>query len=112
MDTKNQANSLINETEKNLKEHGDKAPEVDKNKITADIEELKKVKDGDDMKAIKAKTEAWVKSSTKLGEAIYKQDPQAGAPQPDPYGEEPAYDKKDEKVGDAEFEEVDEDKKD
>ncbi len=112
MDTKNQADSLINETEKNLKEHGDKVPEEDKNKITADIEELKKVKDSDDMEAIKAKTEALVQSSMKLGEAIYKQDPQAGAPQPDPSGEEPSSDKKDEKVVDAEFEEVDEDKKD
>ena len=112
VDTKNQADSLINETEKNLKEHGDKVPEEDKNKITADIEELKKVKDGDDMEAIKAKTEALVQSSMKLGEAIYKQDPQAGAPQPDPSGEEPSSDKKDEKVVDAEFEEVDEDKKD
>ncbi len=112
VDTKNQAESLINETEKNLKEHGDKVPEEDKNKIIADIEELKKVKDGDDMEAIKAKTEALVQSSMKLGEAIYKQDPQAGAPQPDPSGEEPSSDKKDEKVVDAEFEEVDEDKKD
>ncbi|MDB2348997.1 molecular chaperone DnaK [Alphaproteobacteria bacterium] len=112
VDTKNQADSLINETEKNLKEHGDKVPEEDKNKITADIEELKKVKDGDDMEAIKAKTEALVQSSMKLGEAIYKQNPQAGAPQPDPSGEEPSSDKKDEKVVDAEFEEVDEDKKD
>ena len=112
VDTKNQADSLINETEKNLKEHGDKVPEEDKNKITADIEELKKVKDSDDMEAIKSKTEALVQSSMKLGEAIYKQDPQAGAPQPDPSGEEPSSDKKDEKVVDAEFEEVDENKKD
>ena len=65
-----------------------------------------------DMEAIKAKTEALVQSSMKLGEAIYKQDPQAGAPQPDPSGEEPSSDKKEEKVVDAEFEEVDEDKKD
>ncbi len=112
VDTKNQADSLINETEKNLKEHGDKVPEEDKNKIAADIEELKKVKDSDDMEAIKTKTEALVQSSMKLGEAIYKQDPQAGAPQPDPSGDEPSSDKKDEKVVDAEFEEVDEDKKD
>ena len=37
VDTKNQADSLINETEKNLKEHGDKVPEEDKNKITASM---------------------------------------------------------------------------
>ena len=112
VDTRNHADSLINETEKNLKEHGDKVPEADKNKISADIEELKKVKDGDDIEAIKSKTETLVQSSLKLGEAIYKQNPQAGAEQPNPSGEEPSSDKKDEKVVDAEFEEVDENKKD
>ena len=112
VDTRNHADALINETEKNLKEHGDKVPEADKSKITSDIEELKKVKDGDDIEVIKSKTEALVQSSLKLGEAIYKQNPQGGAPQPDPSGEEPSSDKKDEKVVDAEFEEVDENKKD
>jgi len=112
VDTRNHADSLINETEKNLKEHGDKVPEADKNKISADIEELKKVKDGDDIEVIKSKTETLVQSSLKLGEAIYKQNPQAGAEQPNPSGEEPSSDKKDEKVVDAEFEEVDENKKD
>ena len=112
VDTRNHADSLINETEKNLKEHGDKVPEADKNKISTDIEELKKVKDGDDIEAIKSKTETLVQSSLKLGEAIYKQNPQAGAEQPNPSGEEPSSDKKDEKVVDAEFEEVDENKKD
>ena len=65
VDTRNHADSLINETEKNLKEHGDKIPEADRNKITEDIEELKKVKDGEDLEAIKSKTEALVQSSLK-----------------------------------------------
>ena len=113
VDTRNQADSLVNETEKNIKEHGDKVSEEDKKKIENDIEELKKVKDGEDLEAIKSKTEQLVQSSLKLGEAIYKQNPQGGAPQPDPSGDEPSSDKKnDEKVVDAEFEEVDEDKKD
>ena len=113
VDTRNQADSLVNETEKNIKEHGDKVSEEDKKKIESDIEELKKVKDGEDLEAIKSKTEQLVQSSLKLGEAIYKQNPQGGAPQPDPSGDEPSSDKKnDEKVVDAEFEEVDEDKKD
>ncbi len=113
VDTRNHADSLINETEKNLKEHGDKIPEADRNKITEDIEELKKVKDGEDLEAIKSKTEALVQSSLKMGEAIYKQNPQGAAPQADPSGAEPSADNtKDEKVVDAEFEEVDEDKKD
>ena len=113
VDARNQADSLVNETEKNLKEHSDKVPESDKNKIEADIEELKKVKDSDNLEAIKSKTEELVQSSLKLGEAIYKQSPQGGAPQPDPSEAEPSSDKKDDdKVVDAEFEEVDENKKD
>ncbi len=112
VDTRNHADSLINETEKNLKEHGDKIPEADKNKITADIEELKKVKDGEDVEVIKSKTEALVQSSLKMGEAIYKQNPQAGGPQTDSTQEPSSKDKKDEKVVDADFEEVDENKKD
>ena len=112
VDARNQADSLINETEKNLKEHSDKIPELDKNKINSDIEELKKVKDTDDIEAIKSKTEALVQSSIKLGEAIYKQNSQGAAPQPDPSGAEPSSDNNDEKVVDADFEEVDENKKD
>ena len=113
VDTRNQADSLINETEKNLKEHGDKVSEDDKKKIENDLEELKKIKDSDDLDVIKSKTEELVQSSLKLGEAIYKQNPQEEAPQPDPSGAEPSSDKKnDDKVVDAEFEEVDENKKD
>ncbi len=113
VDTRNQADSLVNETEKNIKEHGDKVSEADKKKIESDIDELKKVKDGEDIETIKSKTEQLVQSSLKLGEAIYKQNPQGSAAQPDPSGDEPSSDKKnDEKVVDAEFEEVDENKKD
>jgi len=113
VDTRNQADSLINETEKNIKEHGDKISEEDKKKIEEDIEALKKIKDGEDVEIIKSKTEELVQSSLKLGEAIYKQSPQGEAPQPDPSGTEPSSDKKnDDKVVDAEFEEVDDNKKD
>ena len=111
VDSKNQADSLINETEKNLKEHGDKVPESDKNKIQEDLDELKKVKESDDVEVIKSKSEQLVQSSLKLGEAIYKQSQQAQSPQPDDQGEEPSSNKKDDKVVDAEFEEVDENKK-
>jgi molecular chaperone DnaK len=113
IDARNQADSLVNETEKNLKEHGDKVSEPDKKKIEDDIESLKQVKDKDDLEPIKSKTEELVQSSLKLGEAIYKQNPQNGSPQPNPSGEEPSSEKKkDENVVDAEFEEVDENKKD
>ncbi len=112
IDARNQADSLVNETEKNVKEHGDKISETDKKKIEEDVEELKKVKDNDDLELIKSKTEQLVQSSLKLGEAIYKQNPQDQTPQPDPSGEEPSSDKKNDKVVDADFEEVDEKKKD
>ena len=78
------------------------------------IENLKKAKDSEDLSEIKSKTEPLVQSSLKLGEAIYKQNPQSpnSGPQPDPSGEEPSSNKKDdEKVVDADFEEVDENKK-
>ena len=112
IDARNQADSLIHETEKNVKEHGDKVSEADKKKIEEDLEELKKVKDSDDLESIKTKTEQLVQSSLKLGEAIYKQNPQSQTPQPDPTSEEPSSDKKDDKVVDADFEEVDDKKKD
>ena len=112
IDARNQADSLIHETEKNVKEHGDKVAENDKKKIEEDLEELKKVKDSDDLESIKSKTEQLVQSSLKLGEAIYKQNPQDQTPPPDPSGEEPSSDKNNDKVVDADFEEVDEKKKD
>ena len=113
VDARNQADSLINETEKNIKEHGDKVDQADKVKIEEDIEKLKKVKDSDDVEVVKSTTEELVQSSLKLGEAIYKQQPQNETPQPDPSGAEPSSDKKnDDKVVDAEFEEVDDNKKD
>jgi len=111
IDARNQADGLIHQTEKNVKEHGDKISKDEKKKIESDLEELKKVKDSEDLEAVKSKTEQLVQSSLKLGEAIYKQNPQGEAPQPDPSGSEPSSDKKDEKVVDADFEEVDEDKK-
>ena len=65
------------------------------------------------LKLLNLKQKSLVQSSLKLGEAIYKQNPQGEAPQPDPSGAEPSSDKKnDDKVVDAEFEEVDDNKKD
>ena len=76
-----------------------------------DLQELKDVKDNDDLEVLKSKNEQLVQSSLKLGEAIYKQNPPEGSA-PENAGEEPSSDKKDDKVVDADFEEVDEDKKD
>ena len=104
--------ALLMKQKKMLKNMEIKFPKTDKKKIEEDVEELKKVKDNDDLELIKSKTEQLVQSSLKLGEAIYKQNPQDQTPQPDPSGEEPSSDKKNDKVVDADFEEVDEKKKD
>ena len=112
IDARNQADSLIHETEKNIKEHGDKISEDEKKKIESDLEKLKTVKDSEDLDSIKSNTEQLVQSSLKLGEAIYKQNSQDQAPQPNSSGAEPSSDQKDDKVVDADFEEVDENKKD
>ena len=65
IDARNQADSLIHQTEKNVKEPGDKVSESDRKKIEEDLEELKKSKDTDELEAIKSKTEA-LKGSTKI----------------------------------------------
>ena len=112
VDVRNTADSLVYQTEKNLAEHGDKIPEDDKTQIETDVAALKTALEGEDADDIKAKTEALSQSSMKLGEAIYKasQEDMTAAPDMDPSAEatEPAAD---ENVVDADFEEVDDDKK-
>ncbi len=109
VEAKNHADGLAHSTEKSLAEHGDKvAPDV-KSAIEADLAALKEVMDGDDVEAIKAKTGALAQSAMKLGEAMYKEQAEA---QPGPQAE--AHDaaaKPDEGVVDADFEEVDNNKK-
>ncbi|MGE5504315.1 MAG: Hsp70 family protein, partial [Actinomycetota bacterium] len=112
VEAKNHADSLVHTTEKNLKEYGDKLPAELKGQVEADVAALRGVMDGEDVEAIKAKTEALMQSSMKLGEAMYKAqeaaggaDAQAGgAQQAGPAGG-------DSTVVDADFEEVDGDKK-
>jgi len=110
----NQADSLIYATEKNLGEHGDKIEEADKAQVEADVAALREVMDGDDAEAIKAKTEALSQSAMKLGEAMYKAQ-QEGEAQPGEapdMGAESSPTGEDATVVDADFEEVEDDKKD
>ncbi len=108
VEAKNQAESLINSTEKTLKEHGDKISPAEKSAIETAIGELKTGVEAEDLTVIKEKTEALMQASMKLGEAMYKaqqaQAQQGAAQGPDTgaAGEQP----KDEKVVDADFEEV------
>lgn len=78
VETRNKADMLISSTEKSLKEHGDKASEQEKKDIENAIEELKKVKDGDDKEAIEKAIDNLSQVAHKFAEEIYK-DAQAQA---------------------------------
>ena len=110
IDAKNSADSLVASTEQSLKEHGDKVPAEDKKTIEADLESLKEAIKADNVEDIKTKTQTLMQSSMKMGEAIYKsQQAEAGG---EAGGDKAADNGKKEDVVDAEFEEVNKDKKD
>ena len=119
VELKNQADALIHATEKSLKEHGSKIGAEDKKKIEASLEALKKVKDSENKEELKSKIDALTQASMKLGEEIYKEaqkeaakQQQAGKAKPASTKEDNKTDKKkEEKVVDAEFEEVDKNNK-
>jgi molecular chaperone DnaK len=115
-EARNQADTLIYGTEKNLTEHGDKIGEDEKTKIKDAIAAVRKAMEGDDPAAIESATQSLTAASHKLAEEMYKKaaagsGPGAGtdggaAGQQNGGGQKP-----EEKVVDAEFEEVDKDKK-
>jgi molecular chaperone DnaK len=112
VEARNHADSLIHTTEKHLREYGDKVGAADKQAIETAISDLRGVMDGDDVAAIKSKTDALSEASMKLGEAMYhasQTEAEAGA---DAGGgaQGPHSGQQDEKVVDAEFEEVDPEK--
>ncbi len=108
IEARNQADSLAYQTEKSLKEFGDKIDATEKQKIEDALAALKKALEGSDADAIKKASDELMQASHKLAEAVYaKAQPGAGAEAEAPK-EEGA---KGEKVVEAEFEEVDKDKK-
>ncbi len=72
VDTRNQADTIIHSTEKNLKEHGSKISESEKKSIETGISDLRNALKGTDTEEIKKKTQALIQASMKLGEAVYK----------------------------------------
>jgi molecular chaperone DnaK len=115
----NQAETLINSTEKSLSEHGDKVLEEEKKTIEDAISDLKTELDadseGNNEDEITKKIEALAQASMKLGEAIYKASQEAEASAAEgaaPDGSDDAsQESSDDKVVDADFEEVNDDKK-
>ena len=112
-EARNQADSLVYATEKNLQEHGDKIDPADKAKIQDAVAALRKAMEGNEPDAIESATQALTTASHKLAEEMYKKASASGAGAAPGGAETPGADaeKKDEKVVDAEFEEVDKDKK-
>ena len=109
VEAKNHAEALVHSTEKALAEHGSKVGEGERRAIENALADLKEALKGSDAEAITAKTNALAQASMKLGEAMYKQaaEQQAGGG-----GDAGASgDGKKEDVVDAEFTEVDDDKK-
>jgi len=105
VDVRNQADTLVHSTEKNLKEHGSKISDTEKKAIEDSSNDLKEALKKEDIDDIKKKTETLVQASMKLGEAIYKsqQDTKPDSKKDDGEDEKG---KKDDNVVDADFEEV------
>ncbi len=109
VDVRNQADTIIHSTEKNLKEHGKKVSEADKKTIESAVSDLKNALKGTDTEDVKKKTQALIQSSMKLGEAVYKSQQKSSDKKETKQNEDS---KNKENVVDADFEEVKEDKND
>jgi len=107
VDARNQADSIIFSTEKSLKEHGDKISEEEKKAIENGISDLRNALKGTDTEDVKKKTQDLIQVSMKLGEAVYKSQQKDSSVKPD--DKETKKDDK-EKVVDADFEDVKDDK--
>ena len=108
IDLRNQADGTIYQTEKSLKEMGEKVPAEDRSNIEAALNQVKSVKDGDDIEVIKKALEGLQQVSHKLAEAMYAENP-AGADGA-AAGAAPEAGAADDDVVDADFEEVKDDK--
>ena len=105
IEARNQADGLIHSTEKTLKDNEGKIPESDKTAIESAMADLKGVLDSNDAETIKAKSDALIQVSMKMGEAMYKNAGASEQPAGDMGGQEQPK-SNEEGVVDADFEEV------
>ncbi len=110
VETRNNAEALINAAEKTLKEAGDVATEDQKSKVTAAIDDLKKALEGQDSEAIKSKTEALQEAVYPISTAMYQKAQQAQQAEGGAAGSQDAKGP-DETVVDADYEVVDDEKR-
>lgn len=112
VEAKNHAEGLINATEKSLSEHGDKVSETEKSAIESAVTSLKSAVESEDLEKIQQDTQTLMQASMKLGEAVYKS---SAAQQAEPHAQhtegETAEKPVEGEILDAEFKDVDDDKK-
>ena len=106
IDAKNQAEAMIHSTEKSMADYGDKVSAADRSAVEGAVAALRPALEGDDVEAIKARTNDLMQASMKLGEAMYKAGAAAGEG-----GAEPQASGGNDDVIDADFKEVGEDDK-
>jgi len=109
VEARNHLDALVHATEKTLKENGDKVGAEDKAAVEAALTEARAAKEGSDAEAIQAAQDKLSQAAMKMGEALYKAQQAAGEQTGAQAGEAGA--NPNEKVVDAEFEEVDPKKK-
>ncbi len=102
IEAKNMAETMIYTTEKMMKETKD-ANEEDKKIVEEKIEALKKVKDTDDVEAIRKAGDELATAAQKIGEAMYKKQQNDTATTPPPSGDAPSEEKKDDGAQEGEF---------
>jgi molecular chaperone DnaK len=113
IDVRNQADSVIYSVEKTLKDYGEKISFEERSEISKKVEDLKKLKDGNDVAGIKQAIDDLQQSVYKLSEAVYKeaagaqQQGQQGPGQPPPQGEPEAGPSEAGEPGDTDYRVVD-----
>ena len=81
VDARNHGEASVHSAEKSLKDFGDKIADSDKSAIEAAVAALRTALEGEDVEAIKERTNDLMQASMKLGEAMYKaQQAEGGAP--------------------------------
>ncbi|WP_427339528.1 molecular chaperone DnaK [Caloranaerobacter sp. DY30410] len=110
VEIRNNADSMVYQTEKILNELGDKVSEDEKSKVKAKLDELKKALEGDNIEEIKKKTEELTNEFHALSQKMYQQASQQYGAQAGQQENNQQNGKKDENVVDADYEVVDDDK--
>ncbi|BCI65560.1 heat shock protein DnaK/Hsp70 [Acetobacter aceti NRIC 0242] len=108
VETRNNAEGLVNQVEKSLSEAGDKVPAADRSEAESAVAAVKSALEGTDAEAVKTASERLTQAAMKIGEAVYKAEQAGGA---GAEGAAAGGAKPDDKVVDADFEEIDDNKK-